>query len=288
MADNKIPGTLFVVATPIGNLDDITLRALETLKKVDVIACEDTRTAKKLLQHFSIAKQSLISYEEFSEDMRSEEIMNQMLNGKDVALISEGGTPLISDPGYRIVSKAVLKGVRVEPIPGVSAILAALSASGCATDRFSFLGFLPRTSSERKKTLTDISKINHTAVVFESPHRIAESLDDFSSILPSRKLILCREMTKVFEEFIRGKADEILEIVRNRRGLKGEITIIIDKPESVQQAANIVLSEDELCDLFVDKAQMQPSKAAALIARLSGSPKHVIYEKIIKKNRREL
>jgi 16S rRNA (cytidine1402-2'-O)-methyltransferase len=287
MVENIKPGRLFIVATPIGNLGDITLRAIETLKGADVIACEDTRTAKKLLFHFNVSPKILLSYEEFSEDARSEEILNHLEHGKNVALISEGGTPLISDPGYRIVSKAVAKGIRIEPVPGVSAIIAALSASGCATDRFSFLGFLPRTSSERKKTLFDISKYNHTVVVFESPHRIAESLEDFIAILPSRTLVLCRELTKIYEEFIRGKAEEILNIINGRERLKGEITIIIEKSARTHTTSNIIFSEDDLCDLLVEKAQMQPSKAAALIARLSGSTRKEIYEKIIKKNRRE-
>lgn len=286
MDSDKKKGTLFIVSTPIGNLGDITFRALDTLKKVDVIACEDTRTTRSLLAHFNITPPLLVSYEEHNEESHSDTVLRFLKEGKDAAVVSEGGTPLISDPGFRIVSKAISEGLRVEPVPGASAVIAALSASGASTDRFSFLGFLPRSSPERKKIYKEIAGYDHTVVFFESPHRIEESLKDLAQIIPSREIVLCREITKIYEEFIRGKAEDILKVVKDRGALKGEITLVIKKPEQNGSAAEILLTEDDLCDLLVDQAGMQASKAAAVIAKLSGSVRADVYEKIIKKNRR--
>jgi 16S rRNA (cytidine1402-2'-O)-methyltransferase len=286
MSKDNISGTLFVLATPIGNLGDITFRCIETLKAVDIIASEDTRTAKKLLNHFNINPPILLSYEEHNEDPRSDEIIRHLKSGKSIALISEGGTPLISDPGYRIVSKVISEGLRIVPVPGVSAVTAALSVSGCGTERFSFLGFLPRKAEERLKFIKKISRYDHTVVIFESPHRIDAALSDFNETLPGRLIVLCRELTKIHEEFIRGTAEEILSIIKEKGGLKGEITLIIAKPSAETKSPDITLPVDDFCDLLTAQAGMPPSKAASIIAKLCKSTRNEIYNKILKKNRR--
>jgi len=286
MSKDNIRGTLFVLATPIGNLSDITFRCIETLKAVDIIASEDTRTAKKLLNHFNINPPALLSYEEHNEESRSDEIIRHLKSGKSVALISEGGTPLISDPGYRIVTKAVSEGIKIVPVPGVSAVTAALSVSGCATDKFAFLGFLPRKAEERLKFITKMSRYGHTIVAFESPHRIEAALADFNETLPGRPIVLCRELTKIHEEFIRGTADEILSIIKEKGGLKGEITLIIGKPAAEMESPDVTLSVDDLCDLLTAQADVPPSRAASIIAKLCNTTRNEIYNKIIKKTRR--
>lgn len=286
MTNKQITGTLFVAATPIGNLGDITLRCLETLKTVDIVACEDTRTAKKLFTHFNINPPSLISYEEHSEEIRCDELIRHLKAGRNIAVISEGGTPLISDPGYRLVSTAASMGIRVVPIPGVSSVTAALSAAGCATDRFTFLGFLPRKEEERLKVLRKVSQDNITAVFFESPHRIEATLTDLNKILPDRKIILCRELTKIYEEFLRGTAEEISRVITEKGGLKGEITLIIEKTAEETGNEEITLSVEGFCDLLTIQADLPPSKAAAIAAKLFNKKKNDIYNLIIK-NRRD-
>jgi len=286
ISKDTISGTLFVLATPIGNLGDMTFRCIETLKAVDIIASEDTRTAKKLLNHFNINPPVLLSYEEHNEEPRSDEIIRHLKSGKSVALISEGGTPLISDPGYRIVTKVVSEGIKIVPVPGVSAVTAALSVSGCGTDRFSFLGFLPRKAEERLKFIAKMSRYDHTIVVFESPHRIEAALTDFNETLSDRLIVLCRELTKIHEEFIRGTADEILNIIKEKGGLKGEITLIIAKPAAEAESPDVTLPVDDLCDLLTVQAGVPPSRAASIIAKLCKSTRNEIYNKIIKKNRR--
>ena len=286
ISKDTISGTLFVLATPIGNLGDMTFRCIETLKAVDIIASEDTRTAKKLLNHFNINPPVLLSYEEHNEEPRSDEIIRHLKSGKSVALISEGGTPLISDPGYRIVTKVVSEGIKIVPVPGVSAVTAALSVSGCGTDRFSFLGFLPRKAEERLKFIAKMSRYDHTIVVFESPHRIEAALTDFNETLSDRLIVLCRELTKIHEEFIRGTAEEILNIIKEKGGLKGEITLIIAKPAAEAESPDVTLPVDDLCDLLTVQAGVPPSRAASIIAKLCKSTRNEIYNKIIKKNRR--
>lgn len=285
MTNKQTTGTLFIAATPIGNLGDITLRCLETLKTVDIVACEDTRTAKKLFTHFNINPPSLISYEEHSEEKRCDELIRHLQAGRNIAVISEGGTPLISDPGYRLVNTAASLGISVVPIPGVSSVTAALSAAGCATDRFTFLGFLPRKDEERLRVLRKVSHDNITAVFFESPHRIETTLADLNKILPDRRIILCRELTKIHEEFLRGTAEEILRVITERDGLKGEITLIIEKTSEETGNEEINLSIEGFCDLLTIKADLPPSKAAAIAAKLFNKKKNDIYNLIIKNRR---
>src|SRR5947207_7097854 len=203
------PGTLYLVATPIGNLEDITLRALRVLKECDLVAAEDTRRTGRLLKHFDISK-PLLSYFQFNEARRSEEIIERLRRGEKVALITDAGTPGISDPGERVVKAALAAGYRVEPVPGPCALVAALTASGLATDEFHFIGFLPHKSGQRRKQLERLKSFCGTLVLYESPYRIGKLLGELQEIFPDRQVVLARELTKKFEEFLRGTPGELL------------------------------------------------------------------------------
>src|SRR5438045_3246447 len=204
------PGTLYVVATPIGNLEDITLRALRTLKECDLVAAEDTRRTGQLLKHFAISK-PLLSYFQFNEARRSEEILERLRRGEKIALVTDAGSPGISDPGERVVTAAVAAGFRVEPVPGASALVAALTASGLRTEEFHFIGFLPHKSGQRRKKLEALAAVSGTLVLYESPYRIEKLLGELKDIYPERRVVLARELTKNFEEFLRGTPAELLE-----------------------------------------------------------------------------
>jgi 16S rRNA (cytidine1402-2'-O)-methyltransferase len=222
---------LYLVATPIGNLEDITLRAVRVLKEVDLIACEDTRQTQKLLNHYGIATRT-ISYHEHNELTRSAELVKEMQEGASVALVTDAGMPGISDPGYRLISLAIRHHVPVVPIPGASAFLAALVASGLPTDSFRFSGFLPAKRGERRAVLEAIRTSPRTQVFYEAPHRIIEALADVVEILGNaRHVVIAREVTKLHEEFLRGRAGEILEALKARDAVKGEITLLIGKAE---------------------------------------------------------
>ena len=218
-------GTLYIVATPIGNLDDFSQRAVETLKAVDVIASEDTRIARQLLGKFGI-QVPLISFFEHNEDKRIPELIRHLETGEAVALISDAGTPLISDPGYRLVREVATRDIRIVPVPGPSAVMAALSVSGLPTDRFTFVGFLPRKASKRKKELQKLTELTHTVVIFESPYRLLKTLQDMAEIMGDRQVVVCRELTKKFEEILRGIPAELLKILSDRT-IKGEITLVV-------------------------------------------------------------
>lgn len=219
--------TFYVVATPIGNLEDITLRALRILRdEASVIACEDTRQTKKLLDHFDIHK-PLVSYHEHNEASRTKELLERLGRGESVALVSDAGTPLISDPGYRVVEAAVKAGFPVVPIPGASALLTALSVSGLPTDTFRFIGFVPPKSGARRRWLESLKNETATVIAYESPHRIIEMLTDMHQILGARPLVLARELTKIHEEFLRGTPADVLRSLETRPVVKGEITLVI-------------------------------------------------------------
>ena len=230
------PG-LYLVATPIGNLQDITLRALRVMKESDLIACEDTRQTQKLLNHYSIAKRTT-SYHEHNEMTRAAELVVELEQGARIALVTDAGMPGISDPGFRLISLAIRHHIPVVPIPGASAFLAALVASGLPTDSFRFSGFLPAKAGQRRQILEDIRDSPRTQVFYEAPHRVKESLEDIVEILGrQRHVVIAREVTKIHEEFVRGNAGEVLETLKARGDIKGEITLLIGKMEAAEQKA---------------------------------------------------
>jgi 16S rRNA (cytidine1402-2'-O)-methyltransferase len=223
------PGTLYLVATPIGNLEDITLRAIRTLKECDVIAAEDTRRTGQLLAHLQISK-PMLSYFQHNEARRTVEIIDRLRRGERVALVTDAGTPGISDPGERIVKAAIQAGLRVESVPGPSAVIAGLTAGGLDTREWHFAGFLPHKSGQRRNALERLKQIPGTLVLYESPYRIEKLLGELNDILPDRTVVLARELTKKFEEFLRGKPAELLEATR-KRALKGEFVVLVEGPE---------------------------------------------------------
>ncbi len=219
------PGTLYLVATPIGNLEDITLRALRTLKECDVIAAEDTRRTGQLRRHFGISK-LLLSYFQFNEARRSEEIIERLRRGEKIALVTDAGSPGISDPGERVVKAALLAGFRVESVPGPCALVAALTASGLPTGEFHFVGFLPPKSGQRRNKLAELKTVSGTLVLYESPYRIGKLLAELNDIFPNGSVVLARELTKKFEEFLRGKPGELLDLAK-KRSLRGEFVVLV-------------------------------------------------------------
>lgn len=219
------PGTLYLVATPIGNLEDITLRALRTLKECDVVAAEDTRRTGQLLRHFGIVK-PLLSYFQFNEAKRSEELIERLQRGEKIALATDAGSPGISDPGERVVQAAIAAGLRVEPVPGPCALVAALTASGLPTTEFHFIGFLPHKSGPRRRELERLRHIGGTLVFYESPYRIGKLLAEFNQVFPARQVVLAREVTKKYEEYLRGKPAELLALL-GQRSLKGEFVVLL-------------------------------------------------------------
>jgi 16S rRNA (cytidine1402-2'-O)-methyltransferase len=227
--DRELAPGLYLVGTPIGNLEDITLRAIRVLKQADIIACEDTRQTQKLLNHFGIETRA-VSYHEHNEASRAAELVERLAQGGRVAVVSDAGMPGISDPGFRLVSLAVERGISVFPVPGPAAFLAALVASGLPTDSFSFRGFLPAKSGARRRELEKILGSEETQVYYEAPHRIKESLADIVEVLgPDRPVVVARELTKIHEEFLRGTAGEVARDLSARGEVKGEITLLIGK-----------------------------------------------------------
>lgn len=226
--ENNLEPALYIVSTPIGNLEDITLRAIRVLQNCDIIACEDTRHSGLLLQKLNILHKSLISYYDYNESEKSVEIIKMISDGKSVCLISDAGTPLISDPGYKLVNEAITNNIKVVPIPGVSALITALSASGLSVYNFTFVGFAPQKKG-RKTFLTNICKLETTIILYESCHRIEKLLAELFEIFgDERKICIARELTKFYEEFLRGTVSEIREIISKRKGLKGELVVILD------------------------------------------------------------
>jgi 16S rRNA (cytidine1402-2'-O)-methyltransferase len=220
-----MPGTLYIVATPIGNLEDITARALRILREVDLIACEDTRHTQKLLNHFGIQTKA-ISYHEHNESQRAGEFCNLLESGKNLAIVSDAGTPLINDPGYRVVHQAIERKIPVVPIPGPAALVTALTASGLPSDQFFFAGFLPPRSPARRAWLTELAANNATLIFYEAPHRIGAALRDALEVLGDRDAVIARELTKLHEEFSRGKLSELAESF-SRKSARGEIVLLI-------------------------------------------------------------
>ena len=268
-----MPGTLYLVATPIGNLGDITFRAVETLKAVSAIACEDTRQTRKLLDHYGIGR-PMLSYHEHNEDERTAELVARLLAGDDLALVSDAGTPLISDPGYRLVQSAAAAGIRVVPIPGASAVLSALSASGLPTDRFCFYGFPPRKSGERRRAFAALAGTESVHVFYEAPHRVLETLEDLEAALGDPPVTAARELTKLHEEFIRGRASEVRRELVARDSVRGEFTLVVGKVESVADAQELSIPEEVTA---LERAGLPRMDAIKEVARRRGLPKREVY-----------
>jgi len=222
-----MPGTLYLVATPIGNLQDITFRALDVLRSVDLVACEDTRHTLKLLNHFRVSNK-LISYHEHNENERAEELADRLIRGESIAVVSDAGTPGINDPGFRIVRRAIEIGADVVPIPGAVAFVSAAIASGLPTDSITFAGFLPARKSERRRRLEELSGVPATLILYEAPHRLAKALVDCAEILGDRQAAVARELTKLHEEITRGSLAELADTFA-KRTVKGEIVLVIDR-----------------------------------------------------------
>jgi len=272
-------GTLFIVATPIGNLDDITFRAVEILKSIDIILAEDTRHSKKLLKHLNIVK-PIRAFHEHNEREKTKAIIGEIHSGKSIALISDAGTPLISDPGYFLVAQAKKEGLRVVPIPGPSALITALSASGLASDSFTFLGFLPSKQTARIKLLKSLLKRTETSIFYESPKRILATLTDMHAIFgDSREVCLAKELTKVFEII---QTDSIPNLIRylttDLNNQKGEFVILISANDKI----DITEAETQLDSLLpILCAEMGASKAAKLAAKITGIDKKQCYKRAI-------
>lgn len=264
-----------MVATPIGNLSDLSLRAVETLRSVDWIACEDTRHTRKLLAHYGIEAR-LLSYHEHNEEERTPELLGRIEQGESIALVTDAGTPLISDPGFRLVRKAAEAGIRVVPVPGPSAVMAALSAAGLETDRFYFGGFLPRKQTERRKLLEQLSTLAATLVFYEAPHRILQALEDVESVLPGRNVVIARELTKLHEEFLRGSPAELRQELLHRGAIQGEFTLLIAKGDAPKPPASGAQNvAEELRRL--EQEGVPRMDALKQIARRLGLPKREVY-----------
>jgi len=267
---------LYLVATPIGNLGDITLRALETLAGADVVAAEDTRVTRVLLDRFAIAARPY-AYHEYNADEVGPKLIDALAQGKSVALVSDAGTPLVSDPGYRLVKDTVAAGYRVVPIPGASSTITALSASGLPSDSFYFAGFLPQKEKARRDRLEEVKSIPGTLIFFESPHRLPSSLIDMAAVLGARDASVCRELTKTFEEFRRGTLTELADHYAVNDNVKGEIVICVAPPGTAEAPEGQAL--DDLLKLLLE--EMTVSRAAAEAAKQTGLPKKDLYQRLL-------
>ncbi|WP_274423523.1 16S rRNA (cytidine(1402)-2'-O)-methyltransferase [Chelativorans sp. YIM 93263] len=266
---------LYLVATPIGNLSDITLRALEVLAGTDIVACEDTRVTRVLLERYGI-QQRLTAYHEHNAEQAGPRLLAALEEGKSIALVSDAGTPLVSDPGLRLVQAVQEKGVRVVPIPGPSAVLAALTASGLPTDAFLFAGFLPAKAGQRRSRLEALAATPATLVFFESPRRLADSLKAMAETLGARQAVVARELTKVFEEIRRGSLSDLAAHYASAGAPKGEVVVCIGPPDA---AAPDVKDTDRL--LLALSEEMSASKAAGEAARMTGGKKSDLYRRLL-------
>ncbi len=278
---SNAPGPkLYLVATPIGNLEDITLRALRILKEVDLIACEDTRQTQKLLNHYGIEKRT-VSYHEHNEMTRAAELIVDVERGASIALVTDAGMPGISDPGFRLITLAIRHHVPVVPVPGATAFLAALVASGLPTDSFRFSGFLPPKRGKRREVLENILASPRTQVFYEAPHRLLDTMEDIVQVLGlNRQVVIAREVTKIHEEFLRGRAGELLERLKQRDHIKGEITLLIGKSEdSIQTAAAKVGVRTRLKEIM-NQEQVDEKAALKKLAKELGVSKSEAYREL--------
>ena len=273
-------GKLYIVATPIGNLEDITLRALNILREVDLIAAEDTRQTLKLLNHFEITK-PLISYHRHNEEIKSDVLIEKIKKGENIALVSDAGTPGICDPGESVIKKAIEENIEVIPIPGACAMINALIASGVETKEFCFLGFLPLNKKLRKEKLEEIKKANKTTIIYEAPHKMKATLEDLKEIIENRKVVLARELTKIHEQFIRGNIEELLNKIDD---LKGEMILILEATHETEDNKNEFesLSLEEHYKYY-EKQGLNKKEIIKKIANDRKVSKNEIYMKFIKK-----
>lgn len=269
-------GELYLVATPIGDMTDITPRALGILSTVDVVAVEDKRRSSRLFSHFGI-KTPMISYHDHSEEKQVKKIIDELLCGKSVALISDAGTPLISDPGYKLVNAAKDKSIKVSPVPGPCALIAAISASGLPSDRFIFEGFLPSKSIPRITKIQNISADSRTIIFYEAPHRILETLIDMIKVIgPSRKIVLARELTKTYETFISGTLESVLQIIeKDLNQQKGEIVIVLAGADSSEEK---IETQDSKRILSVLLEELPLKQAVSLGSKITGIQKNIFYK----------
>ena len=276
--EEKMKGILYIVATPIGNLEDITLRALKILKEVDAIAAEDTRRTLKLLNHFEISK-PLISYHRHNEDVKSNILIEKLNNGENIALVSDAGTPGICDPGEEVIKKAIEEKINVVPIPGACAMINALIASGIDTKEFNFLGFLPLNKKLRKEKLREIENSNKTIILYEAPHKMKNTLEDLRKILEDRKVVLARELTKIHEEFLRENISTLLEKIDD---LKGEMILIIEgkkEKEILNNKLNELTLEEHY--KYYEEQGLEKKEIIKRIAKDRNVNKNEIYMKFI-------
>ena len=272
-------GCLYLVATPIGNLEDITLRAVRILKEADVIACEDTRHTQKLLNHYGIKKDT-VSYHEHNELTRSPELVIELEQGAKIALVSDAGTPGISDPGHRLVTLCLRHRIPVVPIPGPSALIAALAASGLPTEEFLFVGFLPARAGARRKALDALKAESRTLIFYEAPHRVVETLADASEILGARPAVIAREVTKIHEEFLRGPLSELLDSAR-KRAPRGEITLLIGPGDPQMQRVDPGVSLKERVEQLEAEGGIDRKAALKQAARERGLGKREAYKQLL-------
>jgi 16S rRNA (cytidine1402-2'-O)-methyltransferase len=276
---------LYVVATPIGNLEDITYRAVRVLKEADLIACEDTRHTAKLLQHYGLDKPT-VSYHEHNEAARAEELVAKLEQGLNVAQVSDAGMPGISDPGYRVIKLAIEHGMQVVPVPGPSALISALAASGLPTDSFQFLGFVPSRSGQRRTMLELLRQAQHTTIFYEAPHRIAATMEDIVEILgPEQPVVLARELTKIHEEFIRGTAAEVLARTQAQE-LRGEITLLIGK-SALQETNAVVKDIAQRLEEIMREKKLDEKAGLKVLAKERGLSKSEVYRELQRRRGRK-
>ena len=274
-----MPGTLYIVATPIGNLEDMTFRAVRILREADLIAAEDTRHSRKLLSHFGISR-PLTSYFDHNAQLKGEAILHRLRGGENVALITDAGTPCISDPGYQLVRDAVAEGIVVVPVPGASAAVTALSASGLPTDAFLFAGFLPNRQGKRRERLAELGGRREVIIFYESPNRLAASLVDMRELLGERHVVIARELTKVYEEFLRGALTDVLATVQGREQVRGEVVILVAPP--AEDTALQPVDSEELLRRYLRQDGLSLKDAVARASAESGRPRREVYAEALR------
>ncbi|HZK40708.1 MAG TPA: 16S rRNA (cytidine(1402)-2'-O)-methyltransferase [Atribacterota bacterium] len=283
MNENKVTGILYICGTPIGNLEDITLRALKILKEVNLIAAEDTRHTLKLLNHYQI-NTKITSYYEYNKFKKAPYLVEILKNGQDIALVSDAGMPGISDPGYVLIDLALKNNIKIIPVPGVSALITALVVSGLPTDKFVFEGFLPRKIKERKRYFKSIENEERTIIFYETPHRLKKALKDMLEILGDRKVVIARELTKLYEEIIRGKLSQVLTEISTKE-VKGEITLIVQGGiKKKENSSTDFLIKECIIEEYLKKLKNQGYSNKEIIKITQEKlniPKNLIYKKLL-------